>query len=219
MDVMSGEASASPAPSLILDYMTKLNGSGTLKGGLSVVALVISVLLTATTAHAQFGEATAPHEWCDALLPTTEIEELAGGFDGRIERRTSSLVEETEGRCTRTYSVDGQRLTDDLVLLVSPGGSVDGAVRNVRFIGDTGSADDVTVHYEWVDDLGDLAFAYFGPYSPTGTVWHFTVAFAMSGHVVEVAYYNWDDGLPGKFVQSLEEVIEIARRIASVLGS
>lgn len=206
-------------PSLILDDMTNLHTSGRIaRSGRLASALAIAILSTGSAAFAQLTAETAPHEWCDALLPTSVIEDVAGDFAGRIERRTSSLVEETEGRCTRTYSVDGQRLTDDLVLLVTPVSSVDAAVTNVRWIGDDAAGYDSTVHHEWLDEPGDLAVAFYGPYNPSGTVWQFKVAFALGGHVVEVAYYNWDDGVPGKFVQSLDEVVEIARRIAVVLG-
>ncbi len=120
-------------------------------------ALALAVLWTGSAAFAQLTAETAPHEWCDALLPTSVIEDVAGDFAGRIERRTSSLVEETEGRCTRTYSVDGQRLTDDLVLLVTPASSADAAVTNVRWIGDDAAGYDSTVHHEWLDEVVEIA--------------------------------------------------------------
>lgn len=176
--------------------------------------LLVSSLAMGHGRVSDLGVDTTPSAWCDHILPPSLIWEVVDFYEDRIERRVPGLIAETEDTCNRVYSVDDQVLTDNLILLVSADGSVDGARRNVEFIASDAERDELTFELSRLDGLGHHAVAFFRM-EPRGVTGEFNVSFAVGDRVVEIKYFNVDDGLPGKFIQSLEELITIAVQVAA----
>lgn len=189
--------------------------------GIAVAACVLCLAAWPSIASGQvnlLGIDTTPSAWCDEILPESLIVEVSLGWEATVERRTSGWVEETEGVCNRLYTAEGQRLTDHLILIVTSGYSAEGGAHNVTFIGEDAEATEGTWDLAWIDGLGHRAvrFLRLGPLS--STVGELNVSFAIGEWVVELKYMNVDDGLPTKFFESLDEVEELAWRVASRMG-
>lgn len=179
-------------------------------------SLLLALLLGYVAAQVNsLGVDTTPSAWCDEVFPAPLIQEVAFDWTDPIERRTSGWVAEEEGTCNRLYTAVGARFSDELVFLLTSGYSPEGGVRNVEFIGNDaeGESWDVT----WIDDLGHRGVRFFRLDPLRSSVGELNVSFAVGEWLVELKYMNWDDGLPTKFLQSLDEVEALARLVADRL--
>ncbi len=184
--------------------------------GWVVASLLTALLLGHAAAQVnELGIDTTPSPWCDEVFPDGLIHEVAFDWTEPIERRTSGWVAEEEGTCNRLYSAVGARLTDSLIFLVTSGYSAEGGVRNVEFIGEDAEA--ASWGFAWIDDLGHRGVKFFRLDPLNDMVGELNVSFAVGEWLVELKYMNWDDGLPTKFFQSIDEVEALARLIAARL--
>lgn len=154
-----------------------------------------------------------PSAWCDALFPVDDIAAVIGAERAAsIARRASGVVAEDERHCSRIYSIGEDRFSDELVVMVSPARDAAGAVRTIDSIarGDGGrrfgesrpaGIGSAAVHFRQPDPLSSMRM-------------EFNVSFALDDRVVELRYFNVDDGKRNKFLQASSELEAIARRIA-----
>lgn len=157
--------------------------------------------------------AAEPSAWCDALFPVDDLAAVIGAERAAgITRRASGVVAEDDRHCSRIYSIGEDRFSDELVFMVSPARDAAGAVRTVESIarGDGGrrfgesrpaGIGSAAAHFRQPDPLSSMRM-------------EFNVSFALEDRVIELRYFNVDDGKRNKFLQASSELEAIARRIA-----
>lgn len=170
--------------------------------------LALALLLAAGPAAA-----AGPSPWCDALFPVADIAAVIGAAraDG-IERRASGVVAEDGRHCSRIYSIGGDRFSDELVFMVSPARDAAGAVATI----DAMAREDGSRRFglSRPEGLGAAAVHFRKPDPLADHRMEFNVSFALGDRVLELRYFNVDDGKLNKFLQASSELEAIARRIA-----
>lgn len=174
-------------------------------------ACAVIACAVVATAHAK---ARTPSAFCDRLLPVATIPDALGRAVPGLQRRATGVVREDASHCNRIYSIGNDRFSDELIVLVSPARTGEGAratvagmAREARDAGYFGLSrpeglGDAAVHYRRRDPLRDARM-------------ELNVSFVLGTQVVELKYQNVDDGKRNKFVQSSDELIALARRIAT----
>ncbi|ODS64256.1 MAG: hypothetical protein ABS41_03060 [Arenimonas sp. SCN 70-307] len=157
--------------------------------------------------------AAEPSAWCDALFPVGDIAAVIGAERAAgIERRASGVVAEDARHCSRLYSIGEDRFSDELVFMVSPARDAAGAVRTIESIarGDGGRR----FGESRPEGLGAAAVHFRAPDPLASHRMEFNVSFALGDRVIELRYFNVDDGKQNKYLQASSELEAIARRIA-----
>ncbi|KAA2284084.1 hypothetical protein [Arenimonas fontis] len=171
-------------------------------------ALLPALLLAAGPAAA-----AEPSAWCDALFPVSDIAAAIGGARAAgVERRASGVVAEDDRHCSRIYSQGGDRFSDELVFMVSPARDAAGAVATINAM----AREDGSRRFglSRPEGLGSAAVHFRKPDPLADHRMEFNVSFALGDRVIELRYFNVDDGKRNKFLQASSELEAIARRIA-----
>lgn len=159
-------------------------------------------------------ELPPPSPFCDELLPLNYFERVLEERGEGIQLRTTSVITEDDERCSRIYyKGEGSRFSDELIMLVSPARDSDGARSAVmRIAREAEEFNSFGLAYP--ENLGDTAVVFILPDPLSEWRVQFNVTFALNESVVELKYYNVDDGLDNKFIYSLSELTELARLVA-----
>ena len=177
-------------------------------------AALLAGLLACAFAMPSFAQDRTPSAFCDRLLPVATIPDSLGRAVPGLQRRATGVVREDARHCNRIYSIGADRFSDELIVLVSPARNAAAARSTVqRMAGDARGAHyfglsrpagigDAAVHYRRRDPLNDARM-------------ELNVSFALGPLVIELKYQNVDDGKRNKFVQGSDELIALARRIAT----
>lgn len=170
-------------------------------------------MLACVAASAQAQDRT-PSAFCDRLLPVATVSDSLGRAVPGLQRRATGVVREDARHCNRIYAIGQDRFSDELIVLVSPARDAAGAratvqrmareARGAHYFGLSRpeGIGDAAVHYRRRDPLNDARM-------------ELNVSFALGDLVVELKYQNVDDGKRNKFVQSSDELIALARRVAT----
>lgn len=179
----------------------------------TVLSLLLATAGMALAWQAHARDAT-PSPWCDALLPVSAIADAVRQDTAGLSRRASGVIAEDARRCNRVYSIGDNRFSDELIVLVTPARDAAAAradiariIREARVENYFGLAQPAA--------LGDAAVSFIRPDPLSSHRVEFNVSFAVDGQVFELKYQNVDDGQHNKFVQSLDEVVAIARGVAA----
>lgn len=177
-------------------------------------ALTLAALLAMAPVTSAVAQDRTPSAFCDRLLPVATIPDSLGRAVPGLQRRATGVVREDARHCNRIYSIGEDRFSDELIVLVSPARNAAAARSTVqRMAGDARGAHyfglsrpagigDAAVHYRRRDPLNDARM-------------ELNVSFALGPLVIELKYQNVDDGKRNKFVQGSDELIALARRIAT----
>ena len=155
-----------------------------------------------------------PSAFCDRLLPVAAIPAALGRPVPGLQRRATGLIREDAHRCNRIYSIGQDRFSDELIVLVSPARDAAGARATVQRMAREARG----AHYFGLsrpEGIGDAAVHYRRRDPLSEARMELNVSFALGDLVVELKYQNVDDGKRNKFVQSSDELIALARRVAA----
>ncbi len=173
----------------------------------------LGVTMLACVAASAQAEDRTPSSFCDRLLPVATVSDSLGRAVPGLQRRATGVVREDARHCNRIYAIGQDRFSDELIVLVSPARDAAGAratvqrmareARGAHYFGLSRpeGIGDAAVHYRRRDPLNDARM-------------ELNVSFALGDLVVELKYQNVDDGKRNKFVQSSDELIDLARRVA-----
>jgi hypothetical protein len=179
----------------------------------SVLSLLLATagMASAWQAHARDA---APSPWCDALLPVSAIADAVRQDTTGLSRRASGFIAENARRCSRIYSIGDNRFSDELIVLVTPARDAAAARADIaRIIREARVENYFGLSHP--ASLGDAEVRFIRPDPLSGHRVEFNVSFAIGGQVFELKYQNVDDGRHNKFVQSIDEVVAIARGVAA----
>ena len=180
----------------------------------NAVATLSAGLFACVLAMPTSAQDRTPSAFCDRLLPVETIPASLGRAVPGLQRRATGVVREDTRHCNRLYSIGEDRFSDELIVLVSPARNAAGAratvqrmareARGAHYFGLSRpeGIGDAAVHYRRRDPLNDARM-------------ELNVSFALGDLVVELKYQNVDDGKRNKFVQSSDELIALARRVAA----
>lgn len=161
-----------------------------------------------------FARDRTPSAFCDRLLPVAAIPASLGRAVPGLQRRATGVVREDARHCNRLYSIGEDRFSDELIVLVSPARDAAGARATVQRMAREARG----AHYFGLsrpEGIGDAAVHYRRRDPLGASRMELNVSFALGDLVVELKYQNVDDGKRNKFVQSSDELIALARRVAA----
>jgi len=155
-----------------------------------------------------------PSAFCDRLLPVAAIPASLGRAVPGLQRRAAGVVREDARRCNRLCAIGRDRFGDELILLVSPARDAADARATVqRMDREASGAHDFGLSRP--EGIGDAA-VHCRRRDPLGASrMELNLSFALGARVVESKCQNVDDGKRNKFVQSSDELIALARRVAA----
>ncbi|WP_194776357.1 hypothetical protein [Pararhodonellum marinum] len=150
---------------------------------------------------------------CPSYLTPQMLAEVFGDRVSGIQIQATNL--EKENLCNRTISIGKvDHFSDLLVFIVSTSQSHEGAQRTLKFMAKGHEAD---FYYGWPENIGDLCFRYLQPNLLSSHRTEMNVSFVYKNLLVELKYFNVDDGKNNKFVYQVSELEALAKMIVENL--
>ncbi len=162
-------------------------------------------------------DTTAESAFCDGLLPVETLVAHLGDKAKEVERKAAGPRKESSEVCSRIYAHPPfDRLSDELIFLVTPFSSAEGATRALERIAKDASK---AFGFSRPEAIGDTAVHFRRPDPLSSMRLEMNISFASGKYLVELKYQNVDDGKQNKFVHSSSELEPLAKFVASQLAN
>lgn len=186
------------------------------KAMLEIIRLLFVSVLIATSSATLADNATES-AFCDRLLPLDIFVPHLGDKASGVMRKAAGPRAESADSCSRVYAQEKfDRFSDELIFLVTPFSTPDGAKRALESIAKDGAN---AFGFSRPQGIGNAAVHFRRPDPLSSMRLELNMSFVQGKYLVELKYQSVDDGKQNKFVHSSSELEPLAKAIANHFAS